>query len=171
MGSEGKVIEPAGALLEQLRVEFADDRLAWQVAAIAVCAAIAWLLARRFANWRLQRARAATTRKDAGAPVEAPVALAEVASILDEDPARLGELTVAAAEQRAADAAIVAREHREAPLPPAPFAGVFFPASLYLLLVLATGMLAQYQSTGLLRVASLVVGAWAAVRLLGFLLG
>src|SRR5690606_9931452 len=91
-----------------------------------------------------------------------------VASMLDEDPARLGELTVAAAEQRAADAALVARERREPPPPPA---GVFFPASLYLLLVLATGILGQYQSTGLLRLVLLVAGAWAAVRLLGFLLG
>lgn len=169
------MIEPAGALLQQLRIEFADDRVGWQLVAIAVCLAIAWLLARRFANWRWQRARAADAReadaREAGAPVEAPVVLAEVASMLDEDPARLGELTVAAAEQRAADAALVARERREPPPPPAPLAGVFFPASLYLLLALATGILGQYQSTGLLRLVLLVAGAWAAVRLLGFLLG
>lgn len=171
MSIEGNPIEPAGALLQQLLAEFAEDRAAWQLLAIAICLAIAWLLAQRFTNWRRQRALAADSRKKSEeVPVEAPLVLAEVASKLDEDPDRLGELTVAAAEQRAADAALVARERREPPLP-SPLAGVFFPVSLYLLLALATAILDHYQSTGLLRFALLLAGALAAVRLLGFLLG
>lgn len=162
-------MEPTGALLHQLRVEFTDDRLGWQLLAIAVCLVLAWLLARRFASWRRRRAAAADAPDHAGAPVEAPVVLAEVASMLDEDPGRLGELTVAAAEQRAADAALVARE-RHMPPAPSPLAGVVFPTSLYLFLALATGIVGQYQSTGLMRLALLLSGALAAVRLLGFLL-
>src|SRR5690606_39607720 len=85
---------------------------------------------------------------------------------------RLGELTVAAAERRAADAALVARERDEAPAAlPSPFAGITFPVSLYLLLALATGIFGQRHPTGLLRFALLLAGALAVVLLLAFLLG
>ncbi|MCO5121836.1 MAG: mechanosensitive ion channel [Burkholderiaceae bacterium] len=170
MNSNESPIEATGALLRQLRVELADGRLAWQLVAIAICVGLAWLLARRFAHWRRRRATETAAPASAGEHVEAPVVLAEVASMLDEDPGRLGELTVAAAEQRAADAALVARE-RHAPPAPSPLAGVVFPISLYLLLAIAIGIVGQYQSTGLLRLALLLSGALAAVRLLGFLLG
>lgn len=168
MNPEESPIEATGALLRQLQAELADGRLAWQLVAIAACVALAWLLARRFAHWRRDRALARAPQTPVP-PVEAPVVLAEVASMIDEDPERLGELTVAAAEQRAADAALVARERSEPPLP-SPLAGVVFPASLYLLLAIATAILDQYQPTGLLRLALLLSGALAAVRLLGFLL-
>lgn len=169
MTSESNPIEATGALLRQLHTEFVEDRLAWQLVALAACLALAWLLALRFARWRRERKALVETPRADDLPVEAPVVLAEVASRLDEDPGRLGELTVAAAEQRAADAALVARE-RSAPPPPSPLAGVMFPTSLYLLLAVATGIVGQYQPTGLLRLALLVSGAWAVVRMLGYVL-
>ena len=169
MNTEGSPLEPAGALLQQLLVEFADGRIAWQLVALAACFALAWLLAQRVTSWR-RRAAAPASQGDDELVVEAPRVLAEVASMLDEDPERLGELTVAAAERRAADATLVARERREPPVP-SPLAGVLFPVGLYLFLAIAMAILGQYQSTGLLRVALLVSGALAAVRLLGFLLG
>src|SRR5690606_21326874 len=167
--NEASPIEATGALLRQLQREFVEDRVAWQLVALAACLALAWLLAARFARWRRERKAATEVPSADDLPVEAPVVLAEVASRIDEDPRRLGELTVAAAEQRAADAALVARERSEPP-PPSPMAGVMFPVALYLLLAVATGIVGQYQPTGLLRLGLLVSGAWAVVRMLGYVL-
>lgn len=169
MTNEASPIEATGALLRQLQREFVEDRVAWQLVALAACLALAWLLAARFARWRRERKAATEVPSADDLPVEAPVVLAEVASRIDEDPRRLGELTVAAAEQRAADAALVARERSEPP-PPSPMAGVMFPVALYLLLAVATGIVGQYQPTGLLRLGLLVSGAWAVVRMLGYVL-
>src|SRR5690606_8173268 len=169
MTNEASPMEATGASQLLLQRECVEDRVAWQLVALAACLALAWLLAARFARWRRERKAATEVPSADDLPVEAPVVLAEVASRLDEDPGRLGELTVAAAEQRAADAALVARE-RSAPPPPSPLAGVVFPTSLYLLLAVATSIVGQYQPTGLLRLALLVSGAWAVVRMLGYVL-
>src|SRR5690606_33191005 len=103
MTNEASPIEATGALLRQLQREFVEDRVAWQLVALAACLALAWLLAARFTRWRRERKAATEVPSADDLPVEAPVVLAEVASRIDEDPRRLGELTVAAAEQRAAD--------------------------------------------------------------------
>src|SRR5690606_42154316 len=123
---------PAVRVRRLLR-ECVEGRVPWQAVALAACVALAWLLAARSARWRRERKAATEVPRADDLPVEAPVVLAEVASRLDEDPRRLGELTVAAAEQRAADAAMVARERSEPP-PPYPMAGAMFPSSLLLLL-------------------------------------
>lgn len=160
--------EVARALIEQLRTELVDDRALWQLAAIALCGFLAWLLTWHFAHWQERRLHRRADRH-ISQPADEASAPVEETTVLDGDPADIGQLTAAAIAQREAAAELAAREEHAGARRPAP-AGVFFPAVLYLLLVLATGILEHYQPVALLHLALVLAGAVAAIRLMNFFL-